>query len=254
MKTGRLLFELVAVMVAALGCAHGTQGEITNIGAEAAVILKCGPEKVSVVYARGQYSGFPWVASGCHEKAVCREVRGRILCYRPPPPLFAYDEVPEGFSGVAVAVSTETGCTAGDAQIVYATTLKERGGTVGFAARLCDRNFDCTSRVNRSADIVEESVCMETATSKEHTARKVAFDRLVIETGCPAANVQFVDQSEWVAGTERAYRLSACGKPYVCTTAAGRTECRRALADTPRPETPPAPVPFPQSATPSITL
>jgi len=88
----------------------------------------------------------------------------------------------------------------------------------------CGREFSCRldSRVATAA------TCVEAPASKERTLRKVVVERVVLDSGC--SSVKIVRQTRWRQGSEQAYRLEGCGKAYTCTTAAGRTECRLAIA------------------------
>jgi hypothetical protein len=100
-----------------------------------------------------------------------------------------------------------------------------------WTASGCGREFACTYWVPGSNGLPpERKDCKETPSSEARTFRRVVVDRLALETGCAPEQIAIVSQSEWSRGTETAYRMSACGKPYVCTTAAGRTDCKGALA------------------------
>jgi hypothetical protein len=58
----------------------------------------------------------------------------------------------------------------------------------------------------------------------------LVVDRLALETGCAVRDIKVVSQASWVNAQERAYRLQACGKVYVCNAAPGRsTACKAAL-------------------------
>jgi hypothetical protein len=95
-----------------------------------------------------------------------------------------------------------------------------------WSVNLCDRQFLCRS----SSQAAFPDACSETPESTERTAQKISADRLALETSCPSASIHLVETAAWTRGDERAYRFTACGKPYVCTTAAGRTDCKAALA------------------------
>jgi hypothetical protein len=97
-----------------------------------------------------------------------------------------------------------------------------------IAAKGCDREVRCAVRYYGPRHGRME--CLETEESEQRTLRKLVVDRLSLETSCPTQQVSITEQANWTRGTEHAYRLSACGKPYVCTTAAGRTDCKPALA------------------------
>lgn len=114
----------------------------------------------------------------------------------------------------------------------WAETAVERelaGGA--WEARCEGRSYVCRPRYDAVAPTVAapQIVCEETAESEAETLRRVAVDRLALETGCPAEQIAVTQAAEWGRGRERAFRLTACGRPYVCTTAPGRTDCKAAL-------------------------
>lgn len=89
----------------------------------------------------------------------------------------------------------------------------------------CDREWLCgfhTAPTNAY-------VCEESGRSREETMRQIVLDRLALETSCPRAKIEVLSKTEWRVGTETAYRLSACDRAFVCTTAAGRVDCKAAL-------------------------
>lgn len=59
---------------------------------------------------------------------------------------------------------------------------------------------------------------------------QVVRERLSVETGCASETIT-VERTARLSETSTAYRLRACGKPYVCTEDPGGIECRPALAD-----------------------
>jgi hypothetical protein len=77
--------------------------------------------------------------------------------------------------------------------------------------------------------------CQETQRSHAKILVEIVTDRLALETGCDKNRIRIVNKTEWVRGSEEAYRLEACGSLYVCTTAAGRTDCKSAMATTTQP-------------------
>lgn len=101
-----------------------------------------------------------------------------------------------------------------------------------WTASGCDRTWSCRSRLIGAGTAFSSVVydCVETEASEAATALRIATDRLRLESNCPAEKIALTSQAEWRRGTETAYRFEACGKPYVCTTAAGRTDCKAALA------------------------
>ena len=87
----------------------------------------------------------------------------------------------------------------------------------------CGRQYDCSG--NRMA-----TECAETASSEEQSLESLVVDRLALETGCAAANISVVSRASWTTGRERAYRLTACGRAYVCNAAPGLpATCKAAL-------------------------
>jgi hypothetical protein len=109
-------------------------------------------------------------------------------------------------------------------------------GMAGYApstwtATGCDRTFNCSLYVAAAGSgLPDRTDCRETAGSESQTLGRVVVDRLSIETGCPPEKIAVVNQASWSRGTETAYRMTACGKPYVCTTSAKGTDCKAALA------------------------
>lgn len=97
------------------------------------------------------------------------------------------------------------------------------GGVQEWVVDGCGRQSSCDYEGNLL-------VCEETADSKHRTLKKVVVDRLALETNCPAPGIHVDSESSWSRGDEHAYRMTACGAAYVCTTAAGRTDCKAALA------------------------
>lgn len=115
-----------------------------------------------------------------------------------------------------------TGCPA---QLIEITEDVSAGNrTTGtWTARGCEREWHC--------GLSAMPTCTETAASEARTILTVATDRLQLETNCPADRIRLVRQADWKRGTETAYRFEACGKHYVCTAAAGRTDCKPALQE-----------------------
>lgn len=105
----------------------------------------------------------------------------------------------------------------------------------------CERAFRCSMWVPAAGSGGTSRVeCNEDQESEELTLTKVVIDRLSLESGCPAERITIERAGDWRRGSERAYRLRACGQSYVCTTAAGRTDCERAAEGSPVAPTPPA--------------
>ncbi|HOX42954.1 MAG TPA: hypothetical protein PK668_05130 [Myxococcota bacterium] len=117
-------------------------------------------------------------------------------------------------------------CDRGEITIV-SQTENDGGGNFDWVARYKGRDYHCEHRCPAH---VCSSTCKETESSNAETQKKVAIDRLSLETGCAADGIRVLSQSEWSSGGEVAYRIEACGKTYVCTQAPGRTECKEALA------------------------
>lgn len=106
----------------------------------------------------------------------------------------------------------------------------EWGNLSSWPADCRGRSFHCVRGDSGNEYDPLRAICEETAASKEVTTQKIVLDRLALETGCPAEKIKIDDKAGWSRGTETAYRMEACGKWYVCTTAAGRTDCKEALA------------------------
>jgi hypothetical protein len=95
-----------------------------------------------------------------------------------------------------------------------------------YPASGCGREYIC-----EASQRTIRATCTETAESEARAVKKLVVDRLALETGCAPANIAIVQEAEWVRGQERAFRLEACGKAYVCTTVPGHaTSCKAALA------------------------
>lgn len=124
-----------------------------------------------------------------------------------------------------------TGCRAEEIEI-----SDYQGGAAGlssstYVATGCGRRYYCSHWVAGYNGGGDRAECRETAASHAASLRELVVDRLSLETGCPAEQIEMNQQARWTRGTETAYRLTACGKPYICSTAAGRTECKKALAE-----------------------
>jgi hypothetical protein len=96
-----------------------------------------------------------------------------------------------------------------------------------FPATGCGRSYVCEypswSKVAR---------CTETGASQARSTRHLVVDRLALDTGCPPEQIAVVRESAWNRGGEQAYRMTACGKAYVCASAPGQvTSCKAALAE-----------------------
>ena len=101
-----------------------------------------------------------------------------------------------------------------------------------WTAEGCGREWRCELHVGSAkSGSISRQACTETAASNAETLRQVVLDRLSLETGCAPELVAVVKEADWSRGGEKAYRMTACGKAYVCTTAAGRTDCKAALAE-----------------------
>jgi hypothetical protein len=125
------------------------------------------------------------------------------------------------------------GCPAGQVTI---KDYREPSGLVSAASWTavgCGREWACRSWLESYGASYGRSheECTETQASNAETLRQVVLDRLALETSCPAEQVSITKEADWSRGGEKAYRMTACGKAYVCTTAAGRTDCKPALAE-----------------------
>ncbi len=257
------ILALAGVVVLLTGCmriyrhAKGVADpDIAEVQVAAAPVLEC---DVAYVVARddGAHSdeGYRWSAEGCSNGVACKQTERGWACLRLPLPAWIgawaghskYKHGEDGFEGIASSVAAQTGCESEPEVVELAS--RERGGTATFGANLCDRQFECVSRVDMRRNVTNDTTCTELAASADRTARRVSVNRLALETGCPENNIQVATTAAWVNGTERAYRLMACGHPYVCTTATGRSDCKAALAQVEPPESPPPPPPPPASTT-----
>ena len=98
----------------------------------------------------------------------------------------------------------------------------------------CDRRWSCELYATAAGSgLPDRMTCSEDEASRQMTIRKVAVDRLALESGCPKEAIRILAESEWSRGGEQAFRMGACGRVYVCTTAAGRTDCKAALPQAP---------------------
>lgn len=146
----------------------------------------------------------------------------------------------------------EVGCSADRVEI-----SDYRGGMAGshptrWRAVACGREYRCAYYANAEhSGMAARTECEETGRSKQATYQKIVVDRLALETGCPKDQVEIQSQADWSRDTETAFRLSACGKPYVCTTAKGRTDCKAALASESPPAAPAAAAAAPAEAVPT---
>lgn len=231
---------LLALAVCATSCmnvARAINGQpnpdVAWVRETAAPVLAC-PEKGVEVINDSDAPGFGWTANGCGRSVACQGSWEKWRCVPLPLPewmiLFAKNkgtlvEGEDGFRGVKAAVAEQTGCTEEPTAVVL--EKRQRGGTATFGVNLCDRQFQCVSAVDRHANVTDETKCTELAESATRAAKQIAVNRLALETGCAAAKIRV--ESEGMVGSERAARLDACGKSFVCTTAGGRTECRPAL-------------------------
>lgn len=197
---------------------------VNEVAAVASQDMSCPVDALSV--QGGDFTTPGWVVVGCKQKYLC-VMNDRISCQRHDRPRLRKDDY--GFRGIAEAVATQTGCDPTPLDVTT-TVPKQRSGTAGFRAVLCGRSFDCVAGVNSRNDVVEdETTCTETAESTRRVDSMIVVKRLELETGCPEAQVRVLGQ--FLIGAESAYRLEACGKTYVCTTAAGKTTCKAALAE-----------------------
>jgi hypothetical protein len=191
----------------------------------AAKQLGCPPARVGVRQNRA--GPLEWIALGCGAELACDYRGGHMACFPMPIAMRHLVEPPPSLVLAVTTVAVETGCASGEAGITM------RSEDVLGSIDICGRNFVCI-----------DGRCLETAASKarvrlleeaeeERKLMALVVDRIALETRCPRESVRVVEKAEWTRGTERAFRLEACGKQYVCSTAAGlgggRTDCRAAL-------------------------
>lgn len=134
--------------------------------------------------------------------------------------------------------SIQTRCP--ESQIAVRCPGGECYGQLSWAASACGRQYTCAMTGSTSPTLAAS--CRESAASEQRSLMNVVIDRLALESGCPKSDIQVVQAAEWQRGSERAYRLRACGHFFICTTAAGRTDCKQAMSQSPaaRPLTGPA--------------
>jgi len=136
-----------------------------------------------------------------------------------------------------LATSLQVGCPESSLEVGL------DGWPYGWTASGCKRAWSCTTP-HDNPGAPSQTTCTETQESRAETETDVVVDRLALETGCDRKAVKVVSQAAWSRAGEKAYRLDACGRPYVCTTAPGRTDCKAALA------APPAAAPASQAVAP----
>ena len=116
------------------------------------------------------------------------------------------------------------GCPA--SEITMENFYTNYAGFASYKTDGCGRQFACSTESTTGVSITK---CDEFPESKEKTTVAVVVDRLSLETNCPKEKITVVNKTDWSSGSESAYRMDACGTQYVCTTAAGRTDCKQAL-------------------------
>jgi len=113
--------------------------------------------------------------------------------------------------------------------LVRITNKSRHEAIVFWDTESCDgpqRQYRCKGRI-RDFGLFDVS-CIEKQASRQEVKADVVLDRLHLETGCPKSEIKIVAASKWRSGTEQSYRMNACGRSYVCTTAAGHTDCKPA--------------------------
>jgi hypothetical protein len=98
----------------------------------------------------------------------------------------------------------------------------------------CGRTFFCRMIYTvYGQHVIGRAECEETLQSQDRAARaltKVSSDdviaRLAFEAKCEAAQVAVASKADGSATGGDAYRMTACGKPYLCVTSPGRIECK----------------------------
>lgn len=199
----------IILLLLATGCARMVRSMIGRedpdavaVRIAAAPVLNCPVAQIALPVEDEASRGFDWTARGCERTAACRPVHNSYECFPVPIPWWASS--PADLVLTVTKLASDTRCPAEKADIK---------AVEGYAAiNLCGREFACS-----------RERCEESAESVDRTARKSAIDRLALETNCPMEKIQLQKQLGNI------YRLGACGKDYVCTTASGRLECRLAL-------------------------
>ncbi len=186
--------------------------------------------KMAAIDTRDTDQAMRWRVTGCGEPVACRSGNDdEILCFEDPPRLGDYADArrqraPLGAFFVAAAVQEISGCASDDTRVARTGEKLESEMT----AINCGKTFLCTptlDSIKREMTIIGAK-CIETTASLARGAGASVVEYLELETGCPASSIVVVAATK---GSAPAYRLAGCGKAYVCTTAAGRTECKAAL-------------------------
>lgn len=231
--------------------------DVVEVKDAAAKILPPGCRPQLVAEEKDTDEAMQWLVTGCSSNVACRGSDDGIQCFTAPARLGDFEDArrrraPFGFAETAKGVQAISGCAASDTRVTLA--WKPTKGTPSFGAALassfsgqrakwpessagyvatnCDREFSCVLPVDgRELEAIGPAECEESRASIDRSSRKFIVDRIGLETGCRSKDVVLGEAIG--SGTERAFRLTACGSAYVCTTAAGRTDCKAALSAAP---------------------
>ncbi len=127
------------------------------------------------------------------------------------------DVVPQ----LVAATAPEVDCPAERLRVSERQEPEDLRPVLHWTARGCGREWACSG--NRAV-----VTCRESEQSRAVSLRQLVVERVALESGCAADQVAVERESEWSRGGDRAYRLAACGKAWICTTSTRGTDCRRA--------------------------
>ncbi len=180
-----------------------------------------------------RHRGNVWTFTGCDKQFLCtaeRETADSLKCEETEgSPRLARERAREAAEKefrleLARGVAKHTKCPVEGTKAEGVDPKLSLTGNRSWRVDQCDRVFICLLKERDTGD------CEETEESEARLIHRIAKDRLALETGCAVDKISDVGQANYTRGTETAYRMQACGKDYVCTTAAGRTDCKAALA------------------------
>jgi len=230
---------ILAVLVACSGCpivraiSGDEDPDAVHARSAAQSVLEC-PLAQITAKSGSEFKEYAWTVSGCGKTAVCDGEWDEWQCFPIPlgfgtlgPRWMRHDE---GYAGLTKTLALITRCPSGPTMI-RVLKPKDRGDSATFNALYCGRDFTCVSEVNSALEVTDRTECEETKESVERATISDAISKLALETACPRIDIKIVDSVNTLRGTERSFRLTACGRAYVCDTADGRTDCRAALAD-----------------------
>jgi hypothetical protein len=223
----------VVLLIGLSGCAaiyRAAAGEsrlapVKEAGAKA---LGCRGEVT--VDERDSFHSMQFFVTGCGSTVACMEFDD-WKCFSAPPKIsdFGKERLPDGFLSVATSAANAAGCAVGEARV---TTIQEvdHWGRGKFTANVCGHDYSCETNFKEFG----EAPCEESDASK---TRSASFSR---ESGLSSKRAAARSPGRRSAGgrAEHIFSFDACGKRYICSAAAGRSDCKLALA---QPEVAPQP-------------